>query len=222
MKLKFASRFENFYKAHAFVRLITPISYIIAVCFTFGSGFIDLRQEPSFPLIMKVVFTLWLTAEISKHALSVLIARYGIKYDREACKLERVGTLKRQKHLCSPPQVLRWDIIGVCTSRLFGFVASITIPKIIRYPFFRLVAWYGGVNLEEVDGELSSFSSCNEFFTRPLVKGARPISESSDLVSPVDGKVVIFGESCEGKIEQVKGVTYDINNFFGTYERPNL
>lgn len=35
-------------------------------------------------------------------------------------------------------------------------------------------------------------------------------------VSPVDGQVLHFGQVCDGKLEQVKGVPYTIESFFGS------
>ncbi|XP_044259851.1 phosphatidylserine decarboxylase proenzyme, mitochondrial isoform X4 [Tribolium madens] len=62
---------------------------------------------------------------------------------------------------------------------------------------------------------LWSYPSLADFFARPLKNGIRTIDHESDLVSPCDGTVLHFGTVHTGEIEQVKGVTYSLENFLG-------
>lgn len=65
--------------------------------------------------------------------------------------------------------------------------------------------------------DLRSYESLGEFFYRRLKDGARPIDQRAALVSPADGTVLHFGEIAEGgKVEQVKGITYDLSALLGT------
>lgn len=61
-----------------------------------------------------------------------------------------------------------------------------------------------------------SFKSFNDFFTRALIDGSRPIPERSDvLCSPVDGKVYQTGSIVEGRIFQAKGRHFDAIELLG-------
>lgn len=53
-----------------------------------------------------------------------------------------------------------------------------------------------------------------EFFSRELIPGVRPIADTP-LVSPVDAKMVVMGPVEGERVEQVKGVTYPLPSFLG-------
>jgi phosphatidylserine decarboxylase len=61
---------------------------------------------------------------------------------------------------------------------------------------------------------LTKYTSLGDFFYRRLKPGARPIA-SSPLVSPADGRVLHCGEITGAKIEQVKGLTYNVDALLG-------
>lgn len=112
------------------------------------------------------------------------------------------------------PQVVRWDIVGVTLSNWFGKVNSIPLPVIIREPLYKLYAKQTGANLSEVKMPLRSFRNLQEFFSRELKDGLRPIAPTP-IVSPVDGKIVVLGPVTSNYVEQVKGVTYPLSCFLG-------
>src|SRR4051812_34463636 len=60
----------------------------------------------------------------------------------------------------------------------------------------RLIRWFVrkyGVDMGEAENsDLASYRSFNDFFTRPLKAGARPLA-SADFVSPVDGAISQLG-----------------------------
>ncbi|MFZ6771954.1 archaetidylserine decarboxylase [Undibacterium sp. SXout7W] len=71
------------------------------------------------------------------------------------------------------------------------------------------------VNMNEAaHSDISSYASFNEFFTRPLKPGARPLA-SSDLVCPVDGAISQFGPIAQGEIFQAKGHSYSATALVG-------
>jgi phosphatidylserine decarboxylase len=121
---------------------------------------------------------------------------------RSACKALR------------PPQVVRWDIVGVTLSNWFGKVNSIPLPAFIREPFYRAYARQYGANLDEIKLPLHSFRNLQEFFSRELKPGARPVADTP-LVSPVDARVIVLGPVEGERVEQVKGVTYPLPSFLG-------
>ncbi len=78
------------------------------------------------------------------------------------------------------------------------------------------------VNLDEaLNSDPSSYATFNQFFTRELKSGLRPISKTK-ITSPVDGTVSQFGPIVDGKILQAKGVNYSLNQLLGgNQERTN-
>ena len=98
-------------------------------------------------------------------------------------------------------------------SRIYGALNEYTLPVWFRVPGYQLYSWIFGVNLSEcADEDLRNYRSLSEFFMRRLKDGVRPIySDQYDLVSPADGRVVNFGYIENRRVEQVKGVTYSLD-----------
>jgi phosphatidylserine decarboxylase len=82
----------------------------------------------------------------------------------------------------------------------------------------RFIEWFVrryGVNMQEAaNPDMASYASFNEFFSRPLKAGARPI-EQSDWVSPVDGAISQFGRIQADQIFQAKGHQYSTQALVG-------
>jgi phosphatidylserine decarboxylase len=74
-----------------------------------------------------------------------------------------------------------------------------------------LIRWFAekyGVNMDEAHNpDLGSYPSFNEFFTRALAPGARPLADA-DFISPVDGAISQFGTIEHDQIFQAKGHHY--------------
>ena len=72
----------------------------------------------------------------------------------------------------------------------------------------RLIRWFVGkyaVDMSEAaDPDIGSYTSFNDFFTRALKAGARPLAEG-DFVCPVDGAISQFGAIDDDRIVQAKG-----------------
>ncbi len=65
-----------------------------------------------------------------------------------------------------------------------------------------------GVNMSEAaDPDITRYATFNEFFTRALKPGARPLARA-DLICPVDGAISRFGAMDGSKILQAKGHHY--------------
>jgi phosphatidylserine decarboxylase len=75
----------------------------------------------------------------------------------------------------------------------------------------RLIKWFVGkygVDMSEAaDPDIAHYASFNEFFTRALKDGARPLAQA-DLVCPVDGAISQFGAIEHDQIFQAKGHRY--------------
>lgn len=64
---------------------------------------------------------------------------------------------------------------------------------------------------EAADQNIGNYRSFNDFFTRELKDGARPLDPNPDnLVSPADGKVSQAGDIVDGKLIQAKGKDFSL------------
>ena len=71
------------------------------------------------------------------------------------------------------------------------------------------------VNMAEAaNPDITVYPTFNEFFTRPLKAGARPIAQA-DLVCPVDGAISQFGRIERDQIFQAKGHSYSTTALVG-------
>lgn len=102
-------------------------------------------------------------------------------------------------------------------SYLFGLFAEWESPPEFNKAFCKLWAKVFDANLDEMAEPLENYKNFQAFFTRKLKPGVRPIGDG--LVSPVDGKVLFVGEM-PGKVERIKGITYELPTFLG--EKPVL
>lgn len=82
----------------------------------------------------------------------------------------------------------------------------------------QLMRWFVrryGVNMEEaLNPDLASYKSFNDFFTRALREGARPLADS-DFICPVDGAISQFGAIEHDQIIQAKGHRYSTTALVG-------
>ena len=95
-----------------------------------------------------------------------------------------------------------------------GFVASrrsgTRTARLIRW----FVAKYGVDMSEAAEPDVTRYASFNEFFTRALKSGARPLAHA-DLICPVDGAVSQFGAIEQDRIFQAKGHAYTTTALVG-------
>jgi phosphatidylserine decarboxylase len=95
---------------------------------------------------------------------------------------------------------------GYVAGRERGWVTT----EIIR----RFVARYK-VNMgEALNSDIASYPTFNDFFTRALKPGARPIA-AADLICPVDGTISQFGAIEQDQIFQAKGHSYSTTAMVG-------
>jgi phosphatidylserine decarboxylase len=82
----------------------------------------------------------------------------------------------------------------------------------------RTIRWFVrryGVNMDEAaNPDIASYATFNEFFTRALKPGARPLADA-DLICPVDGAISQFGGIEHDQIFQAKGHRYSIAALVG-------
>ncbi|MFA7350385.1 MAG: archaetidylserine decarboxylase [Methylotenera sp.] len=71
------------------------------------------------------------------------------------------------------------------------------------------------VNMAEAaNSDITAYPSFNEFFTRPLKVGARPLAKT-DFICPVDGAISQFGNIEADQIFQAKGHAYSTTALVG-------
>jgi len=64
------------------------------------------------------------------------------------------------------------------------------------------------------------YKTFNEFFTRPLKDGVRPLTTDSDIIAhPVDGAISQLGPIVEGQLIQAKGHNYSLQALLGGSEQ---
>jgi len=82
----------------------------------------------------------------------------------------------------------------------------------------RLIRWFVrkyGVDMTEAENpDLASYKSFNEFFTRALKIGVRPLA-AADFVCPVDGAISQFGAIDDHHILQAKGHRFTTTGLVG-------
>ncbi|THF73348.1 archaetidylserine decarboxylase [Cohnella fermenti] len=92
-------------------------------------------------------------------------------------------------------------------SRLTGRLAKSSLSR--RF-IPRFAALYR-IPVEEAEKSLREYACLNDFFTRRLKPGARPLdSEEGALLSPVDALITSCGTIKDGQLLQVKGQDYTI------------
>ncbi len=97
---------------------------------------------------------------------------------------------------------------------LAGKFASARLGGLTTAVIRRFVARYG-VNMQEAaDPDIASYASFNDFFTRALREGARPLADA-DFICPVDGAISQFGAIERDSIFQAKGHSYTTTALVG-------
>jgi phosphatidylserine decarboxylase len=102
-------------------------------------------------------------------------------------------------------------------SRLVGWIAQ-SENTLIRRAFIHLFARAYGISLADAERKhLDDYVSFNDFFTRALAPGARPLPEQANaLACPVDGTVSQIGSIQTDLLMQAKGHQYTLNSLAGS------
>jgi phosphatidylserine decarboxylase len=96
-------------------------------------------------------------------------------------------------------------------SRLLGRMARVEGPDAMLRAAIRVYCRAYRVDLADYDLPPAGFRSFDEFFTRSLRPGARPVDPDPDtLISPADGRVEAAGPIEPGASFQIKGHRYEI------------
>lgn len=99
-------------------------------------------------------------------------------------------------------------------TRLAGRIASAQGGALTTALITRFVARYNVDMAEAAQPDVAAYPSFNEFFTRALKPGARPLARAS-LVSPVDGAISQVGPIEGDQVFQAKGHRYSTRALVG-------
>jgi phosphatidylserine decarboxylase len=99
-------------------------------------------------------------------------------------------------------------------TELAGKFANLRGGALTHAVIRRFVARYGVDMSEAADPRIESYATFNDFFTRPLRQGARPIAQAP-FVCPVDAAISQFGPIEHDQIFQAKGHSYSTRALLG-------
>ena len=104
-------------------------------------------------------------------------------------------------------------------SRMTGWLAEVRYPIWLKNRVIRQFISHFEVNMAEAaEPDPEAYPNFNEFFTRPLAEGVRPIDDS-DIVCPADGAISQLGAIDEGRIFQAKGQWFSTRELLGGDEQ---
>ncbi|SHM41920.1 phosphatidylserine decarboxylase [Rhizobacter sp. OV335] len=109
-----------------------------------------------------------------------------------------------------PQYLLPKQALTLLAGRIASARAGSSTTRLIRW----FVKRYGVDMAEAADPDIAAYPSFNEFFTRALKPGARPIAQA-DLICPVDGAISQFGRIERDQIFQAKGHRYSTTAMVG-------
>ena len=75
-----------------------------------------------------------------------------------------------------------------------------------------------GLDMSEFD-KPENYPTLNKLFTRSFLQEKEITQDESIMISPADALVTDFGEICEHKAYQIKGMEYDIHELFGEHHQ---
>ena len=109
-----------------------------------------------------------------------------------------------------PQYLLPKKLLTALAGKLAGAHGGAATTALIR----RFVKRYNVNMAEAANPDIASYPTFNDFFTRPLRAGARPLA-AADFISPVDGAISQFGAIDKDQIFQAKGHSYSTTALVG-------
>ena len=99
-------------------------------------------------------------------------------------------------------------------TRLAGHYASKPMGGLTTSTIRRFVARYGVNMAEAAEPDIAAYKTFNDFFTRALQPGARPLAQAP-LVCPVDGSISQVGRIQGDQVYQAKGQAFTTTALVG-------
>ncbi len=138
-------------------------------------------------------------------------------YNRATGKLEQetvLGDKWLRLAYCSPIRgLLQWPLFAKsCASRLMGWSLNRRSSVKRIDPTVKQL----GIDMDEALIPAGGFLSFNDFFSRELKPGARPLPEDTQaLITPADCRLTVYPELVAGMVVPVKGANYTIGELLG-------
>lgn len=118
-----------------------------------------------------------------------------------------IDQIKTLPQYLAPQHGLSW---------LMGKLANAKRPGLKNLAIRKFIQAYGVDLSDSVIQNIEDFDSFNDFFTRRLKDGARPIvANKNEIACPVDGCVSQAGDILGGQIFQAKGRSYSVYELLG-------
>ncbi len=99
-------------------------------------------------------------------------------------------------------------------SRTVGILMRLPQPRVLARLLIPAFARFFNIDQEEAERSPAEYKSFDDYFTRKLKPGVRPIAQSL-IVHPVDGRLTEMGVVEQGRLLQAKGWTYELPEFLG-------
>ena len=101
-------------------------------------------------------------------------------------------------------------------SRLMGLLTHSTNKNWKNF-YIKQIIRHFKVNMDEaIDPDINAYDCFNDFFTRALKPGVRPVADQKNaIVCPADGSVSQTGDIIHGKIFQAKGKSFTATELLG-------
>lgn len=96
-------------------------------------------------------------------------------------------------------------------SYLFGLLAQISWPGFVVREVIRAFAKIYNIDLYEAEREIHEYKNLDDFFTRKLKVGIRPLGKG--VVHPADSDLTQYGKMGGETLIQAKGMTYSLKEF---------
>jgi len=100
-------------------------------------------------------------------------------------------------------------------SRVMGALAQLRHPLWLKdWVIGRFIRHFGVDMTEALEPDHTRYTCFNDFFTRPLREGSRPL-DTADIVCPADGAISQLGEIANGLLFQAKGRYFAAEDLLG-------
>lgn len=121
--------------------------------------------------------------------------------------------------MSAKPPVWLETVSRPVVSQAMRKVVQLRPPAPVLHGAIRAFSAAWGVDLQEAARPASTYTTFQEFFTRTLRPGLRPIAAERELLpSPSDGRLSACGPLGEGRLVQAKGVDYALDALVGDRE----
>ncbi|MBR56736.1 MAG: phosphatidylserine decarboxylase [Myxococcales bacterium] len=110
---------------------------------------------------------------------------------------------------------LSWPVL----SRIYGRLTHARLPKPVLQSLIRRYIAHYEIDMSEYARPVSDYKTMDDFFTRALREGVRPIdTEEPSLIACADGRLSCFETITDQGLFQVKDVRYSTNTLLGNEE----